>query len=166
MKEVTTYYLEMNSASLLREKEAASWLAVRECKIKQFPFNKFLYQLVGQNWQWLDKQAWTDGQWKTFAENDNLRTWVGYVQGSPAGYYELQQQTEGDVEIAYFGLVPKFIGRGLGGDLLSRAIRSAWDWGGTKRVWVHTCTLDHPNALANYKARGMQVYRIETNDRE
>ena len=66
------------------------------------------------------------------------------------------------MKIAYFGSAPKFIGRGIGGHLLSHALRSAWDWEGTKRVWVHTCTLDHPNALQNYKARDMEVYRVET----
>jgi len=105
-------------------------------------------------------------QWKEFAENENLRTWVAYYKGSPAGYYELQQQDDGDVEIAYFGLAPKFIGKGFGGYLLSQAIESAWDWKGTKRVWVHTCTLDHPSALQNYKARGLEVYRVETEPKD
>jgi GNAT superfamily N-acetyltransferase len=66
------------------------------------------------------------------------------------------------VEIAYFGLAPKFIGRGFGGYLLSQAIKSAWKMKGTQRAWVHTCTLDHPGALRNYKARGMEVYRVAT----
>lgn len=164
MKEVTTYYLEMKSASSLQSKKASNGFQVRECMIKQFQFNKFLYLLVGETWEWVDKQTWTDDEWQAFAENDNLRTWVGYYQGAPAGYYELQQQSNGDVEIAYFGLAPKFIGRGFGGYLLSHAIESAWKWEGTRRVWVHTCTLDHPNALSNYKARGMKVYRVETED--
>ena len=106
--------------------------------------------------------SWSEKQWKAYAENDNLRTWVVYHRGSPAGYYELQQQGGGDVEIAYFGLAPRFIGRGFGGYLLSQAIKSAWKMKGAKRVWVHTCTLDHPSALRNYKARGMEVYRVET----
>ena len=102
----------------------------------------------------------------TFAENENLRTWVGYYKGSPAGYYELQQQDGGDVEIAYFGLAPRFIGKGFGGYLLSHAIKSAWNWEGTRRVWVHTCTLDHPTALQNYKARGLEVYKVETEQKD
>ena len=162
MKKVTTYYLEMKSASCLQATDASKGLQIHECEIKQFQFNKFLYQLVGRDWEWIDKLSWSDEQWKAYAENDNLRTWVACYKGSPAGYYELQQQNGGDVEIAYFGLAPKFIGRGFGGYLLSKAIKSAWTMKGTRRVWVHTCTLDHPGALQNYKARGMEVYRVES----
>ena len=166
MAEVTTYYLEMKSASMLDEKRDSNGLQLVECEIKQFQFNRFLYHLVGNEWQWFDKNAWSDEQWVDFAENDNLRTWVAYYKGSPAGYYELQQQDDGDVEIAYFGLAPKFIGMGFGGYLLSQAIKSAWAWEGTRRVWVHTCTLDHPNALNNYKARGLVVYNVEAEEQD
>jgi len=162
MDSITTYYLEMKSSALLKSKPRPAGLQIHECIVKQFQYNRFLYQLVGAAWQWTDKLQWTDKQWIAFAENDNLRTWVAYYRGSPAGYYELQQQDGGDVEIAYFGLAPKFIGRGFGGYLLSQAIHSAWAWAGTERVWVHTCTRDHPSALQNYKARGMVVYRVET----
>jgi GNAT superfamily N-acetyltransferase len=162
MTHLTTYYLEMTSPSSLKESTAANGLKIVECEIKQFQFNRFLYQLVGGAWQWTDKNAWTNAQWQAFAENENLRTWVGYVKGSPAGYFELQRQGGGDVEIAYFGLAPRFIGRGLGGCLLARAIKSAWVWQGTRRVWVHTCSLDHPRALPNYLARGLVVYNVET----
>ena len=162
MTEVTTYYLEMRSPSALIDSTAAKGLEIVECEIKQFQFNRFLYQLVGSDWQWTDKNDWTAAQWRAFAENDHLRTWVGYCKGSPAGYFELQQQRDGDVEIAYFGLAPRFIGKGFGGVLLARAIRSAWAWEGTRRVWVHTCSLDHPMALPNYQARGLVVYKVET----
>ena len=124
--------------------------------------NRFLYQLVGAEWQWIDKLSWSDDQWRRFAEADDLRPWLALYRGSPAGYYELQRQDDGNVEIAYFGLAPGFIGKGFGGYLLSQAITSAWDWQGTERVWVHTCTLDHPGALNNYRSRGMTVYRTET----
>ena len=160
MVEVTTTYLEMNAPEQLHAKPAPEGLNIVECEIKQFPFNRFLYQLVGADWQWIDKLSWTDEQWQAFAENDNLRTWVAYYKGALAGYYELQQQQGGDVEIAYFGLAPAFIGKGFGGYLLTRAIQSAWQWAGTRRVWVHTCTLDHPGALNNYRARGMTVFRV------
>lgn len=164
MDRITTYYLEMRSPAALQSKPKPEGLQIDECVIKQFQFNRFLYQLVGSAWQWTDKLQWSDAQWTAFAENDDLRTWVAYYHGSPAGYYELQQQEGGDVEIAYFGLAPKFIGKGFGGYLLSHGIQSAWAWAGTKRVWVHTCTRDHPSALQNYQARGMVVYRIETMD--
>ncbi len=162
MNEVTTHYLEMKSPSSLKSKDESKGMQVQECEIKRFRLNRFFYQFVGEAWEWTDRLSWSDEQWKSYAESDNPRTWVAYYKGSPAGYYELQRQDDGDVEIAYFGLAPRFIGQGFGGYLLSRAINSAWEWRGTKRVWVHTCTLDHPSALQNYKARGLEVYRVET----
>ena len=171
MEDVTTYYLEMRSPDKLRAKTDSQGLEISECTVDQFEHSKSLYALVGGKWQWTGKQAWSDDDWKAYAENVNLRTFIASLEGATAGYFELQSQaegdaegdTEGDVEIAYFGLTPAFIGRGLGGYLLSEAIRAAWDWGAS-RVWVHTCTLDHPSALENYKARGMRLYRTERGD--
>ena len=160
--DLTTYYLEMTSAEALLEKPDAGGLVVTECEIAQFQLNRFLYKFVGQPWNWLDKLSWSDQQWHDYVDDDRLHTWIAYFRGAIAGYYELQQQSGGDVEIAYFGLAEQFIGRGFGGYLLSHAIRSAWAMGGTRRVWVHTCSLDHPGALGNYQARGMSLYRTET----
>ncbi|MCF7855896.1 MAG: GNAT family N-acetyltransferase [Candidatus Pacebacteria bacterium] len=159
MKEVTTYYLEMMSPPAPGAKRESRGLQIRECATRQYELNRSLYHLVGQPWAWIDRLSWTDEQWKAYAEAKSLRTWVAYYEDLPAGYYELQQQEGGNVEIAYFGLAPNFIGRGFGGYLLSHALASAWAWEGTRRVWVHTCTLDHPSALQNYKARGMTIYR-------
>jgi len=86
-----------------------------------------------------------------------LETWVAYVLGRIAGYFELERQAGSAVEIAYFGLLPAFVGRGIGGHLLTGAIKRAWAMGAS-RVWVHTCTLDHPNALPNYRARGLKEF--------
>jgi GNAT superfamily N-acetyltransferase len=161
---MTTFYLEMLSPDGLACKACAEpdfWIG--ECGVKQFQYNRFLYQLVGSDWKWFDKRSWTDEDWRAYAEAENLRTWVGYWGGAPAGYYELKKQEEGNVEIAYFGLARPFIAKGLGGHLLSHAIQSAWGWGAT-RVWVHTCTLDHPHALKNYLARGMKIYKEITSN--
>lgn len=158
---ITTFYLEMRNPDELKFKdcaESAFWIG--ECREKQFEYNRFLYKLIGADWQWFDKRPWTDNDWREYSENSNLRTWVGYMVGSIAGYYELQRQDNDNIEIAYFGLAKPFIGRGLGGHLISHAIKSAWEWG-ANRVWVHTCTLDHPNALTNYTARGMKIYKEE-----
>ena len=152
-------YLEMNSPADFIECEiVTSDLTINEVKIKNFALNRHLYILVGESWQWTDKLSWSDTQWKDYAENDNLLTWVAYHQGSIAGYYELQQDADRNVQIAYFGLVPEFIGRGFGRILLSSAIYSAWNVCHAKRVWVHTCTLDHANALTNYLSRGFKIY--------
>jgi GNAT superfamily N-acetyltransferase len=89
-----------------------------------------------------------------------VETWVAYLAGTPAGYFELEAQAEGNVEITYFGLLPQFIGRGLGGPLLTATVERAWAMG-ARRVWVHTCSLDHPSALPGYQARGFRVFEVE-----
>ncbi|WP_028240206.1 GNAT family N-acetyltransferase [Stutzerimonas azotifigens] len=161
MTECTTYYLEMTRSDQARAKPLPAELDVVEIEIRQYPFNRFLYQLVGGPWQWTDKLALPDEAWRAQIESPDHRTWVAYHRGAIAGYYELQRSGP-DVEILYFGLVEQFFGRGFGGPLLGHALGSAWAWPGTERIWVHTCTLDHPSALANYQARGMRIYREET----
>ena len=154
-----TYYLQMNSANELNKKQDSLGLVVTEAQIDEFRLNKFLYQLVGEQWQWHDKLEQSDEQWQQYVEDSRLRTWVAYYQGSIAGYFELKTDELGTTEIMYFGLAPNFIGKGFGGYLLSQAILNAWEMQNTKRVFVHTCSLDHTSALANYKARGMNVYK-------
>lgn len=158
---MTTYYLEMHSLAELKEVAKPDNFEIAEAEIKDFRVNRFLYQWVGEPWSWQDKLALTKADWQHYAESDALRTWLASYRGSLAGYYELQQQDAGEVELIYFGLAPKFIGKGLGGYLLMHAIQSAWHWPGTQRVWVHTCTLDHRNALSNYQARGFTLYKTE-----
>lgn len=158
----TTFYLEMTASTELREKPPRPDLQIVECEVPQPELNRFLYALVGQAWDWSDLSGWSDAQWRALVEQEGHRTWVAYHRGAIAGYYELFRPDGRNVEIRYFGLVGAFMGLGFGGPLLSHALRSAWDWPGTERVWVHTCTLDHPAALANYQARGLRIYQEET----
>jgi RimJ/RimL family protein N-acetyltransferase len=161
MPPVTTYYLEMLNPAHLVGKQVPEGLNVAECTIPQYKLNRFLYSFIGERWQWTDKLPWTDDQWREYVESGRVRTWVGYCGGAVAGYFELLRNTN-DVEIIYFGLATEFIGKGYGGYLLTRAIEEAWAWPGVERVWVHTCTLDHPGALQNYLSRGMTIYKEET----
>lgn len=160
--EKTTYFLEMLTPGDLKASVEPDELTINEVEIKQYRFNRFLYQLVGEQWQWTFKLGFSIQQWKDYAESPQLRTFVAYHRGSIAGYYEIQQQAQGNVEICNFGLAPEFIGKGFGGYLLSHAIQSAWSWPDTMRVWVSTCSLDHPSALPNYLARGFSLYQTET----
>jgi RimJ/RimL family protein N-acetyltransferase len=137
--------------------------AVREATARDWQLNRSLYLLVGERWGWIDKQAWSDEQWQSYVYSKHFRTFVAFLDGSVAGYYELSRDEHEAVEIAYFGLAPDFIGRGLGGPLLSNALEQAWAWD-AQRVWVHTCTLDHPAALANYQNRGMRIYDRHTHN--
>jgi GNAT superfamily N-acetyltransferase len=168
MAPIVTTYLEMWSPDQLRPKRGADdRFHVRELKEPNWVFNRDLYFRVGEKWAWIDKRPWTDEQWKEYALAPEMRTFAAYYGDQLAGYYELRRESQADalqggVEIAYFGLLPDFIGRGLGGALLTSAIEKAWRMSPPpSRVWVHTCNLDHPGALANYQARGMVVYKEE-----
>ncbi len=114
-----------------------------------------MYSDVGAPWHWVDRLDWSASQWSEWTDRDEHLMLLGYTGSTPFGYAELEQQGKGAVEIAYFGLLPEFIGRGLGGWLLQQAITLAWDLPGTRSIWVHTCDLDGPAALVSYRARGM-----------
>jgi GNAT superfamily N-acetyltransferase len=116
------------------------------------------YTAVGAHWWWYSRLSWDDARWLAYLERPELETWVAYVSGTPAGYFELERQHDAAVELASFGLLPRFIGKGIGGTLLTTAITRAWEMG-AQRVWLHTCTLDHPQALANDQARGFRIVR-------
>jgi GNAT superfamily N-acetyltransferase len=154
-------YLELASKDRwVRRSRAGMGLDVRECVVKQPRFNRFLYEYVGSNWRWVDRLLWSPRRWQDYAGADNLRTFVAYQQGSVAGYYELQQQEGGDIEIRIFGLTPEFVGQGYGGPLLDSAVENAYAWG-ARRVWLHTCTYDHPNARNNYLKSGFKIFKVE-----
>lgn len=158
---VTVTYLEMLSAGELRPKRSPDpAFQVAEAKVKQWQVNRFFYHFVGESWVWWEKLGWNEAQWRAYAEDDRLRTWIATWDGSLAGYFELLRDEEGGVELSYLGLAPAFIGRGLGGPLLTAALDAAWAMR-PQRVWLHTCTLDHPAAVANYQARGMKIYKTE-----
>ena len=115
------------------------------------------YGLVGGPWSWVDRLSWSQDDWRAWVERPGHELWTLEVTDELAGYFELSPEPDGVVELAYFGLVPGFEGRGLGGWMLTYALRRAWQLPGTRRVWVHTCGLDGPAALPNYLARGMHV---------
>ncbi|QFU76388.1 GNAT family N-acetyltransferase [Halioglobus maricola] len=160
MVEITTWHLEMTSPEQSVPRNESRGLLVAECEVDQWQFNRFLYQFVGAAWEWQDKLSWPEQEWRSYVERPELRTWLASCEGSPAGYFELEKQGS-DVEIKYFGLAPAFIGRGFGSYLLSQAIHNAWRWDSPERVWVHTCSLDHPSALTNYQARGFSLFKTD-----
>lgn len=165
MQAVDVFYLQMLSPVQLRRKAKPDAGVQLIEAVEPLPeFNRFLYTAVGGDWYWVDRLPWTYAQWKTAVAHPRHRTFVAYSNGTPAGYFELQLDAEGGVELQYFGLLPAYYGRGLGGWLLSAAIDAAWQWN-AKRVWVHTCTLDHPSALQNYKARGFVHYFTDVEHR-
>jgi GNAT superfamily N-acetyltransferase len=158
---VTIYYLEMTDpGALLPSRARGDAPALVRAEIPSPELSRFLYTAVGGDWYWVDRLGWTYDEWLRYLSRPALETWVGYVSGTPAGYFELDRLDDGSQNIAYFGLLPQFVGRGLGGVLLTAAIERAWARG-THRVCVNTCTLDGPAALRNYQARGLRIYRQE-----
>ena len=155
-----TYWLEQRSAAKLR---APSWpvagAGLHRVVATDGAFNRQMYRAVGAQWQWHDKQDWSAQQWREYAHTPGLLSYEFRCDDESLGYGELLVQAAGAVQIAYFGLLPAAIGRGLGGASLGALIAEAWSWPETRRVWVHTCSLDHPAALANYQARGMRLLR-------
>ena len=148
-KPITTY-LELSDPAAIRP--AKRFATVRRVDPPDGAVNRWFYEAVGRDYSWIDHLGRDDAWWQAHAET--VETWV--LMGD-AGYYELHAVGD-DVEIAYFGLLPAFHGRGLGGALLEHALRRGFTLGA--RVWVHTCTLDGPHALANYRARGLVPYRV------
>jgi len=158
--EVTTTYLEMLSPEAFKPKASpVKDACVRKIEIPTPTLNHYFFVHVGRPWKWYSRLSWSLADWKEWAEKETMDTWMGQIKGSPFGYIEIERQGD-DAELSFLGLLPQFLGKGLGGFFLSEAIRIAWELK-PKRVWVHTCTLDHPFALNNYIARGFSIYKKE-----
>lgn len=162
---VTTTYLELPSRAHFRPAFSADPdVQIIEAREPLPAFYRFLYQTVGEPYHWTDRLAWSDERLGSYLAQPGVTVLVLYLRGTPAGYLELNREAEEpDTEVAYFGLFPPFHGRGYGRHLLSAGVQRAFD-DGARRVWVHTCTLDGPYALANYRARGFAPYRVVTNE--
>jgi GNAT superfamily N-acetyltransferase len=160
--QVTTWFLQMTDPARLAEAPPADPdLKVRRAELPSPELSRMLYAGVGADWYWIDRLSWTWERWLEWLDRSELETWVAYQRGTPAGFFELER--DGDsVEIAAFGLLPAFIGRGIGTRVLHRAIERAWELA-PRRVWVHTCSLDGPAALRTYQGRGLEIYdeRVE-----
>jgi GNAT superfamily N-acetyltransferase len=161
--DVTTTYLEMTSKDELKPKQTTQPIEVKRVEIPLPELNRFFYTTVGNQWYWYDRLEWSYAQWKAWVDRPELQTWVMYLSGTPTGYAELERQ-EDTINLVFFGLLPQFIGKGLGGHFLSVVVEKAWE-SGANRVTLNTCTLDHKSALANYQARGFQIYEQKTETR-
>ena len=127
-----------------------------------FQLNKFFYKNVGKDHKWIDRLVWSDNQWIDYVSNKNLRTFIFKKKDDLVGFFELIFNPEKrEIEIAYFGLLEEYRNKKLGSYLLSQAIKKSFE-NNIKRVWLHSCSLDHKNALNNYIARGMKIFKTET----
>ena len=157
----TRTYLEMvDQASLRPATPRAGPLTIARVDRPSAALWRYLYTDVGRDHRWFDRLPWTDAEAQAYLDDPAVTLWLASVDGETAGYFELRQEESGAVEIVYFGLLPHYTGRGLGGALLTEAVERAWD-AGASRVWLHTCSFDHPAAIPNYLARGFAVFRTE-----
>ena len=162
-KEIERNYLEINSLEDLNETNILSEdYSIKIVEPGDFQLNKFFYKNVGKNHHWIDRLIWTDQQWSNYTSDNKVKTYILKNKDDLAGYFELiSHKDKKEVEIAYLGLLEEYYNKKLGSYLLSTAIRNSFS-DKTKRVWVHTCSLDHQNALNNYLSRGMKIFKKET----
>lgn len=166
---VTTWSLEQTSpADLLPAQAPEGDVRTVRSEVPSPEFSRFLYASVGGDIRWTDRLSWSYARWREHLDRPGVETWVAYDRGTPAGYVELEPQDGGVVEIVYFGLLPAFRGRRIGGHLLAYGTARAWDlaerWPQlppTKRVWLHTCSKDGEHAVANYQRRGFRLFDTE-----
>ncbi len=163
METIVRNYLEIKSLNQLSEiKKPGGNYSLNQVSLNDFQLNKFFYKQIGQNHHWNDRLVWNDKKWIDYVSNPNVFTFVLKDNQNIAGFFELiYHKNKFEIEIAYFGLLKGFMAKKLGGYMLTEAIKISFSYK-VKRVWVHTCSLDHKNALNNYLARGMKIYNIET----
>ena len=163
METIIRNYLEIKSLNQLSEvKKPSDNYSLNQVIPNDFQLNKFFYKQIGKNYQWVDRLIWADKNWIEYVSSLNLFTFVLKNNDDIAGFFELIYcKDKLETEIAYFGLLKEYFGKKLGGYMLSEAIKKSFSYN-VKRVWAHTCSLDHKNALKNYLSRGMKIYNTET----
>ena len=156
-------YLEIYSIKDLKESQnPPDEYSVKIVEPKDFELNKFFYKNVGSSLHWVDRLVWTEKQWIKYISDEKVKTYILKNQDDLAGYFELIfHKDNNEVEIAYLGLLEEYYNKKLGSYLLSAAIKNSFLYN-PRRVWVHTCSLDHKNALNNYISRGMKIFKTET----
>ena len=162
-QEVQRNYLEINSIEDLNKvTDPQEEYSLNLLEPQNFQLNKFFYKNIGKKHKWIDRLVWTENQWIDYVSSEKVKTYVLKHKGDLAGFFELIfHSEENEVEIAYFGILEEFQNKKLGSYLLSQAIQKSFQRD-INRVWVHTCSLDHKNALNNYIARGMKIFKTET----
>ena len=163
IQEIKRSYLEINSLNELKEViEPSGDYSLNLLNPINFQLNKFFYKNIGQKHKWVDRLVWTENKWIDYVSSERVKTYIFKYGDDLAGFFELIFYSEKkEVEIAYFGLLQEYQNKKLGSYLLSQAIKKSFV-DNTSRVWVHTCSLDHKNALNNYIERGMKIFKIET----
>ena len=162
MREINRFYLEIKNIKELKKVNLENnELKVKLLKKIDFNLNKFFYKQIGQNHRWTDRLSWNDNMWVNYVSDQSVNTFVLMHNKKLAGYFErIYNKQSNEFEIAYFGILHEYRNKKFGAYLLSKAIELSFK-DGAKRVWVHTCTFDHKNAIKNYLSRGMKIFKEE-----
>ena len=160
MEKIDRYYLEIKSIKNLKGKDKPSDKTIIELvDNKNYELNEFFYKQIGKKHNWGDRLVWKEKDWIKYVSNENLKTYILKEDEELVGYFELIFD-KNECEIGYFGILEEYIGKSFGSYMLSEAIKIAFQKK-VKRIWVHTCSLDHQNAILNYQARGMNIFKTE-----
>ena len=155
-------YLEINSPDEINSSEPKINCKIEVKNPPDFQINKFFYKQIGSDHRWIDRLVWDDQKWTSYVSNPNVKTYVLKENDDLVGYFEqIINQEKNDCEIAYFGILKEFYGKKYGAHLLSLAITKCFEKK-INKIWLHTCSLDHENALKNYLSRGMKIFKSET----
>ena len=162
-EKVKRSYLEINSIRNLKEvQKPSNDYSLNLLDPINFQLNKFFYKNIGKKHKWIDRLVWTEFKWIEYVSNKNVKTYIFKNKEDLVGFFELIEHPEKkEIEIAYFGLLEEYQNKKLGSYLLSAAIKKSFE-NKIDRVWLHTCSLDHKNALKNYISRGMKIFKTET----
>ena len=163
MIEISRKYLEIKNLNELNQvNKPDEFCEIEVIKNPDFQINKFFYKQIGKKHRWIDRLSWTDQNWINYLNNKDVKTYIFKYKNELAGYFEqIYDKDKNEYEIAYFGILEEYRDKHFGGYLLSCAISVSLKKK-VNRVWVHTCSLDHKNALKNYISRGMKIYKTET----
>ena len=162
-QEVKRNYLEINSIEDLNKgTDPQDEYSLNLLEPKNFQLNKFFYKNIGKKHKWIDRLAWSEEKWISYVSSENIETYVLKYKDDLVGFFELiLHQENKEVEIAYFGVLEEYQNKKLGSYLVSEAIKESLHRKSVERVWLHTCSFDHKNALNNYLARGMKIFKTE-----
>ncbi len=160
---IDRYYLEITSLKKLKKVPCPDQnLSLEKVEPPDIQLNKFFYKNIGKKHRWIDRLVWDNSRWISYLENENVETYILKLNKDLVGYFEvIEDHSTKNFELAYFGILEDYIGKKFGGYLLTEAIKICFELN-SLRVWVHTCTLDHKNALQNYMKRGMKIFKQET----
>ena len=161
-QEVKRNYLEINSLKDLNQgSKPSDEYSLNLLDPIDFQLNKFFYKNIGKKHKWVDRLIWTEERWIDYVTSKNVKTYILKFKDDLVGFFELiHHQKKKEVEIAYLGILEEYHNKKLGSYLLSEAIKESFK-NNIDRTWVHTCTLDHKNALKNYMTRGMKIFKTE-----